>query len=101
MSRPEFVTNEDLARWDEIIDEDAMLPKVVSDNPIIREACYAGQWLGEELAKLGCSQEKSIRIIFTAGKLSFGRDTWQVSIDMLKAYKEETLEYEQDPLELN
>lgn len=101
MNRPEFVTNEDLSRWDEAIDTDPDLPKVLAENPIIREACYAGQWLGEELMKLGCSIEKSVRIVYTAGQLSFGRDTWQVSQDLLEKYKQNALEYAPDISQMN
>lgn len=101
MPRPDFVTNEDLSRWDTEIDNDPNLPKSLADNPIIREVCYAGEWLVEELRKLGCPDEFIARIRYTAGQLSYGREIWEVHRNMLEAYKNNQLEYEVDYNELN
>jgi len=95
MPRPEYVTQEDIIRWDSIIDQE--LPAVVASNLLIKEVCYAGQWLGEQLKALDCSEEYIVRIVFTAGKLSFGRDPWDVSVTLLRAYELNELEYESDP----
>lgn len=101
MKRPEFVTNEDLDRWSESIDNDENIPQEMANQPIIREACYAGLWLCEELDKLECPEEIRDRIQFTAGKLSWGRDIWQVHQDMLENYRTDQLEYEVDVSHLN
>lgn len=47
MSRPKFISNEDLDRWSDIIDNDLTLPKHVAKEALIREVCYAGLWLAE------------------------------------------------------
>jgi len=101
MSRPEFVTNEDIARWSENIDNDPKLPVTLSSNPVIREVCYAGLWLCEELEKLGCPEELITRIQFTAGRAAYGRDPWEVHQELLNGYKNNELEYEVDPETLN
>jgi hypothetical protein len=101
MSRPEFVTNEDILRWSENIDNDDNIPAVVKDSAIIREVCYAGLWLAEELEKLNCTEDIITRIQFTAGRLSFGRDPWQVHQKMLEDYKNKELEFEKCSFELN
>lgn len=101
MPRPERVTNEDISRWDEIIEKDEILPSEVKQNPVIREVCYAGQWLSEELEKVGCPEEFVVRITYTAGQLCFGRDIWEVHQDMLKAFINNELEYEPDYNEVN
>ena len=55
MSRPESVTHEDIMRWSEKIDNDPLMDTALADNPIIREVCYAGQWLVDRLVELKCS----------------------------------------------
>jgi hypothetical protein len=96
MSRPEFVTNEDVARWSDNIDNDSNLSEALTQNPIIRELCFAGLWLGEELQKLECPDEMIVRIQYTAGKLSFGRDPWETHQKTLESYKLNELEYESE-----
>ena len=54
MKRPEFITNEDLLRWNENINNDTNIPENLKNNIIIKEVCIAGQWLSEELIKLNC-----------------------------------------------
>jgi hypothetical protein len=101
MPRPEFITNEDISRWSENLDNDENLSEALRQNPVIREVCYAGIWLYEELEKLLCPPEMITRIQYTAGKLSFGRDPWVVHQEMVQAYQDNTLDYEVDPAELN
>src|SRR5271166_4643171 len=92
MSRPDFVTNEDIVRWSDNIDNDVNVKNLVQ-NPIIRELCYAGLWLCEELEKLECPQILITRIQYTAGKLSFGRDMWEVHQKILHDYQNNDLQY--------
>lgn len=99
MPRPEYITEEDIARWDPIIK--AELPASIADNLLFKEVCYAGQWLGEQLQLLGCPDDYSVRIVYTAGKLSFGRDPWDVSQKLLKAYELNELEFEEPDYNLN
>lgn len=101
MSRPEFITNEDITRWSDNIDNDPNISVGLAQSALIREVCYAGLWLCEQLEELNCPEELILRIQYTAGKLSFGRDAWEVHIKMLEDYKSDTLEYEIDSLELN
>lgn len=97
MLRPNFVTENDILRWDIIIDNDPLLPKSLATSPTIREVCYAGLWLWDELEKLDCPEFVIVRIQDTAGKLSFGRDTWDVSAKLLESYKNNELVFEEDP----
>ena len=102
MNRPEFVSNEDIARWSKIIDNDTAVPKELLKLPIIREVCYAGIWLSEKLSELDCPDVLITRIQWTAGKLAYGRDVWKVHQDILEDYKENKLIFEDDePSELN
>jgi hypothetical protein len=95
MPRPNNITQEDIARWDKIINEE--LPETIANNVFFKEVCYAGQWLGEQLKLLGCHDDYAIRIVYTAGKLSYGRDTWEISSMLLNSYERNELEYEEDP----
>lgn len=95
--RPDFVKDEDISRWSNNIEKDPNMPSFVLSNAIFREVCYSGLYLSEELEKLKCPDEIIVRIQFTAGKLSFGRDPWEVCIDLLNRYKKDELEFESDP----
>ncbi len=102
MPRPNTITNEDLDRWSEIIDNDPLVPTSMSQNPIIREVCYAGQWLADKLTELNCPDHLIGRIMYTAGRLCFGRkDPWEVHLDMLNRFVDGTLEFEMEPDEVN
>jgi hypothetical protein len=102
MPRPESVTNEDLSRWSEKIDNDSLITAGMADNPIIREVCYAGQWLADRLMELECPDHIIGRIMYTAGRICFGRkDPWAVHQDILSQFIDGTLEYELDPNEAN
>jgi len=94
--RPESVSNEDISRWDNIIDNDALVPEPVKKMAVIREVMYAGMWLAESLLSLGCPPEIAARIQFTAGSLSFGHEPWAVHQEVLDAYKNNQLEFEID-----
>lgn len=97
MLRPNFITKDDVLRWDHIIDNDPYLPESLAASPTIREVCYAGLWLWDELAKLSCPESIIVRIQDAAGRLSFGRDTWEVSAKLLESYKNNELIFEEDP----
>lgn len=100
MPRPESVTNEDILRWSEKIDNDLQLDTNLAQNPIIREVCYAGQWLVDRLVELECPDILIGRILYTGGMLSFGRkDPWIIHRDLLSQYVDGTLEYEEEPKE--
>lgn len=96
MSRPDFVTNEDIARWSDQIDSESEL-QVLAQFPLIREVCYAGLWLVEELRKLQCPEEYIVRIQYTAGRVSYGHEPWTVHQEFLERYRLGELEFEDDP----
>lgn len=97
MLRPNFVTEDDILRWDNIIDNDPFMPEALAATPTIREVCYAGLWLWDELEKLECPEFVIVRIQEAAGRLSYGRNTWDVSAKMLESYKNNELVFEEDP----
>lgn len=97
MPRPNYVSEEDVLRWSNNIDNDPGFPKSLATSTTIREVCYAGLWLVEQLSLLDCPSEIIVRIQFTAGKLSFGRDPWEVSQIILQKYETNQLFFEEDP----
>lgn len=103
--RPEFVTGEDIERWNDNIKKDITLPEAVAEsvlvNPLLREVMYAGLWLGEQLLELNCAPEKIVRLQFTAGHLSFGRDIWEVHQEILDDYRNDRIEWEEDVARTN
>lgn len=96
MSRPLFISEEDIHRWDESMKNEVGLPKEALSNSILKEVCYAGLWLAENLALLNCPEDLILRIQFTAGRLSFSRDPWEVSQEILRLYNENELIFEDD-----
>lgn len=91
--RPDFVTQEDIDRWSENIDNDPNLSDDIRQQTLIREALYAGLWLGEQLAKTDCSIENQVRLRYTAGQLSFGKEPWQVHQEMWDDYINNRIEF--------
>jgi hypothetical protein len=57
--------------------------------------------LAEQLEQLSCPPELIFRIQYTAGKLSFGRDPWIITEQMLAGYKDNKLDFVQDTDNLN
>lgn len=102
MPRPDFVTNEDISRWSESIDNDPLMDHNLAQNPIIREVCYAGQWLADKLTELNCPDHLIGRMMWTAGRICFGRkDPWLIHQDILDRFVQGTLEFEMEPEEVN
>ena len=93
MPRPESVTHEDIRRWDEEINQDPEM-RLMGSFALIREVCYAGAWIADELERLMCPDEYIARIRYTVGNLSFGRDPWEVAARLLRQYKNNELEFE-------
>jgi hypothetical protein len=96
MSRPEFITAEDIQRWSEIVDKDVGIPETFKGFDLLREVLYASFWMAENLKKEGCPDEIIVRIQYTMGQLSFGHDPWQIAQEMLEAYKNNEMEFEFD-----
>lgn len=100
-NRPEFVSDDDIERWDLNMTNDANLTETALQDLALKEACYAGLWLAEQLSALQCPHEYIVRIQYTAGRCSFGRDPWEVSQKFLEMYKLNQLEFEPDPDNIN
>lgn len=96
MPRPSFISNVDIDRWSNLIDEDKTASPELYSSPIIREVCYAGLWLVEQLNLLKCPESIIVRIQWTAGRMSFGEDPWEVHQEILCQYKDNTLVFEAD-----
>ncbi len=91
MPRPDFIKESDINRWTKLISEDPFIPKELLSSKVLLEVCMAGLWLCEELEKLECHEVLIGRIQWTAGKISYGKDPWEVHISILEEYKNNTL----------
>lgn len=94
MARPDFITEEDIARWTESVSEEQEfihLTKIMGESKTLLEVCFAGLYLAEQLEKLKVPEELITRIQFTAGRLSFGRDPWKVTMMLLDKYQKNEL----------
>ena len=60
-----------------------------------------GLWLVEELTKLSCPEIMIVRIQFSAGKASFGKDPWKIHQSFLDGYINNTLDFVVDTKNLN
>lgn len=101
MTRPQNLSYEDFQRYDKIIDQDPRIPEALASQPIIREVLYAGLYLAEQLSELSCPSEYIVRIQYTAGQVSYGRDPWEVHCNILEMFKNNKLDFETDPDVLN
>lgn len=95
-----LVTLEEIAKYDQLIDNDPLIPANYKMVAVIREVCRAGLWLSEQLTKSGCPGILITRIQWTAGRLSYGRDIWEVHKDILQKYQNNELIFEEDPDEI-
>jgi len=96
-----ILTDEQLIKFNNCIDNDQFLPQSCKDNPIIRDLCRSGLWLCEQLEKLKCPEELIVRIQYSAGKASFGHDCWDVHQQFLDGYVNNQLDFETENSELN
>jgi len=99
-NRPYFIKQEDITRWQKSLDSDPRLINVKGISALT-EVCYASLYLSEELEKLNCSPDLIVRIQYTAGVMSFGRDPWEVALMLLDKFKKQELEFETDSHSLN
>ena len=56
--------------------------------PVLLEACISGEWLREELLRVGATEEETYRLTFAAGQMCVGRDAWEVAQTVLTLFKE-------------
>ncbi len=97
MKKPDFITEEDINRWNEILDQDTSISVEHKNNLIIREVCYAGMWLFEQLQERQCPDSLSVRIQYSAAKLCPGKDPWSIHQMMLDQYDKNQLTIENEP----
>jgi len=72
----------------------------LAQNPIVREICYAGQWLADKLTELDCPDHLIGRMMYTAAQICFGRkDPWEIHLEILNRFIDGTLEFEMEPEE--
>ena len=86
--RPNFIKHEDIERWNTNIKSDPNLPEGFADDAKQREVCYAALWLYEQLADLKCEEENIFKLQYTAGRLSYYNDPWEVHLQVIATYKE-------------
>jgi len=100
MYRPEYITEQDIERWNQVLlkNSDIPLSKIPS---IILELSYAGFWISEFLEKLNCDPVLITRIQFTAGKYSFGKDIWKAHDEILQLFINGELSFEEEFNQLN
>jgi hypothetical protein len=91
-NRPTYITEVDLQRWDDNLKNDKDLPQGLIDDPTIKEVCRAGLYLAEQLSLMNCPTDYIVRIQYTAGKMSFGRDPWEIAEQMLREFNYQKLE---------
>lgn len=86
--RPNFITKEDIERWDDNINNDPNVPEGFADIPLQREVCYVGLWLFEQLSELGCEEENIFKLQHIVGHLSRDNDPWDVAMYTVEQFKE-------------
>lgn len=88
--RPEFVTDADIVRWDEHIDSDVELQKVLNGTipARLREVLRACRWLTEEMTSREISEFEIAGMQHALGVQSHGADPWQVAQEIRNLYIE-------------
>lgn len=95
------LTQQQLQQYDLNIDNDPHLTEETKSNPTMRELCRAGLYLVDQLKTLQCPDAYIMRIQYTAGAASFGRDVWEVHKEFVRRYRDNELEFEQNVDDLN
>jgi hypothetical protein len=98
--RPDFISQQDLLRWNQQFIQEKIASDILQ-QPILVELMYAGLWLVEQLQHHQCPDELIIRIQYTAGAASFGRDPWEIHQYYLNAYLDNDLVFAVDSVDLN
>lgn len=89
MTYPDFISQKDIDRWDQQIEKE--LDSIVGILPLVKDTCRAGLWLSEQLKEQKCPEDFIVHILYHGGKLSFGRDPWEVHQLLLQQYNNNEL----------
>jgi hypothetical protein len=93
LPRPQL-QNSDITRWNLNILNDS-LANEISQNAILKEICYAGYWLTEQLTLLKCHSNIIDQIIYSSGTQCFSQpDPWIIHQNMLNHYLNNELEFD-------
>ena len=97
------LSSDQIALYDDIIDNDTTIADEYKSDPTVREVMRAGLFLAHQLDNMKCPHETILRIQYTAGEMSFGHDPWEVVGELLEGYTNGTLEFEpsEDPSKIN
>lgn len=94
MSKPSFVTDEEIAEFDKKINEDiqntALDMESFLRNQCTREMLRAGLWLTQELTKQGCNEVLAVQFQYTFGQEAFRCEPWEKAQELLTAYMNNT-----------
>ncbi len=90
--RPNDISDEDIQRWNSIIENDKahitdVVIKETYNRPEVIEVCLAGLWMAEQLSEMGVEDETIYEIQYQAGRLSVGRDPWEISKFFIESFK--------------
>lgn len=93
MPKPDNVTDEMIEEWNNVLENDEMIIQLL-EMPGARETLLAGMWLFEKLLERNCPENFVVQLQYTAGKLSYGNDPWEVHQKILDAYDNNKLVFE-------
>ncbi len=84
---PDNITSEKIAQWEK--KRLKFMAKNEFPISIPEDVFYSGQWLGEELAVLGCPDDLIEKICFAVGqRCSPNEDNWSLAVKALENYKQ-------------
>lgn len=93
--RPDYITEDQIERWNEELAKDAALQanasKEVLEDPVLREVLYSSLWLKEKLWALGYDAFTLGEVSIVHGMNSFEANSWQVAETLLEIYSSETM----------
>jgi hypothetical protein len=91
MNRPERITEEDLKRWDSIVEQDSFSSSMMIMFSKLKEMMRAGLWLAEMLDKLGAEEQEIKNIQFSFGQKSLYISSddilWKLAQETIENYK--------------
>lgn len=101
MKRPDFVTDEDITRWTDELENDPMTPSPFKDEVLLREIIFSGMWLAEKLQDLHCPDHRIVQVQFAHGFECFGNDCWKKAEEILLAYENDEIDFSESDEDYN